>query len=890
MGASVGLRSDGLLLLDIDAEDEAQADEIDKLAVEVLGPSPCRVGRWPKRLLVYRLGEPYAWKKLVFATPHGVQNKIEAPLQAVAAGIHPATRQPYKWSRPLVALDDLTVVSADQLSDFRDQLLTILPDAIASDIRSSSGPPGYFTPAQGIDRELMRRRLDWAPEMLPGDPPLSGDWRIPSSALERDLEEALVLYPDGIFDFGTERRHTPLSLIREFGEVNAADQISFGGSPDYGPRCRESFAVIGESDAVRRPSEAQVARWLCGRLTGQSMPPFPDDADWESCLPGVALALGFDWQAIRNAAHFRWLETEDGGSIIEAAGRWGREEVSANLDLIRALELCSPAVADLLIFGWEFSGALDFGVGDRDVSRDSSRPSPGEIIAQVAPAKAALGEEWPEPRDIFGDPGSDRCLDPPLDAIPEVLARAGRDMAERIGAPTAFVIGGMLGVVSAAIAAKFKIQPKVHDTAWTEPAFLWFAIVEDPGGKKSPVIGEVTRPLSSLDSERVKHDLPLHEQWQQRKSARRKDSPPAGPEPRVRRHVVEGFTMEGLVPVLKQNPGVLIRQDELTQLIGALDAYKSNKGSDRPLLLSLIDGRETRFERASRGLTYIPTWGASVVGGIQPRRVAEMASSLDSDGLLQRFIPIMGDGIRREMVDRPPDRGALDAYELFVRAVASSEPVYPAPIRLSAEAHEVWKDLSRRVERLAALPDLSDAWKGHLGKWPGFSARVLLVLHVADVWTATQGAPQARLVSAETAGAAARVVEWLLSHSIRFYERCVGAGQAVEDARWIADYLLASQQGDRLTRRDVGQARHELRSRPDRVSGAMLFLENSGWCEPIREARSDRFGPTRWLISPRIHEAFSGRTDQARTRRAQVRDLIAASVAERRRISSGERP
>ena len=37
--------------------------------------------------------------------------------------------------------------------------------------------------------------------------------------------------------------------------------------------------------------------------------------------------------------------------------------------------------------------------------------------------------------------------------------------------------------------------------------------------------------------------------------------------------------MEALAKVLKDNPhGVLVRQDELTQLIGELDAYKSNKG------------------------------------------------------------------------------------------------------------------------------------------------------------------------------------------------------------------------------------------------------------------------------------------------------------------------
>ncbi len=60
----------------------------------------------------------------------------------------------------------------------------------------------------------------------------------------------------------------------------------------------------------------------------------------------------------------------------------------------------------------------------------------------------------------------------------------------------------------------------------------------------------------------------------------------------MRRRVVGGFTLEALTNVLEDNPcGVLIHQDELTQLIGSFDAYKSNKGSDRPQMLTLFDGR-----------------------------------------------------------------------------------------------------------------------------------------------------------------------------------------------------------------------------------------------------------------------------------------------------------
>ena len=39
-----------------------------------------------------------------------------------------------------------------------------------------------------------------------------------------------------------------------------------------------------------------------------------------------------------------------------------------------------------------------------------------------------------------------------------------------------------------------------RDTGWKVPAFLWGLLVEDPGGKKSPVMSAVTTPLQQLDT------------------------------------------------------------------------------------------------------------------------------------------------------------------------------------------------------------------------------------------------------------------------------------------------------------------------------------------------------------------------------------------------------
>jgi hypothetical protein len=490
-----------------------------------------------------------------------------------------------------------------------------------------------------------------------------------------------------------------------------------------------------------------------------------------------------------------------------------------------------------------------------------------------------------DPLDPFGQGDTSAVLDVPAGALPKVIERWALDVSERMGAPTAYATIAALATVSGAIGSKLKIQPKQHDTTWTEPAFLWFAIVEEPGGKKSPVIAAATAPLSTVDAQHAREGAKAWDEWADRKSQRKKGEP-SEPEPKLKRNVVEGFTMEALTGVLAENPnGVLVRQDELTQLIGSFDAYKANKGSDRPMMLSLFDGRETRVDRAGKRHTYVPCWGASVLGGIQPRKITELARNLDADGLLQRFLLVWGDGGKHKGVDRAPDNEAMLAYSRMIQELALADFVFPDPITLSPGAHHVWLALGERIERLEALPGVSDAWRGHLGKWPGFSNRLLLICHVLDQWPGGQLQMVTTQVSVATAQRALKLCEWLLGNSIRFYQECIGAGEAGDDARWVAGHILAAQVEGVITRRDLGQARREFRDDPDRASRAMRFLESMDWCTPDFSQRTDRGGATRWTICPLVHARFASNADRERERRARERHKIELAANERRLLT-----
>ncbi len=123
--AAIGLACGTLVGIDIDVLDHDMAHRLERLARDMLGDTPLlRIGRAPKRLLVYRAEVPFSGPK-------------RAPLEILAQGrqfvafaIHPDTGRPYEWPEdsPLtVALDDLPVVTEESARAWLDAAVALLP-------------------------------------------------------------------------------------------------------------------------------------------------------------------------------------------------------------------------------------------------------------------------------------------------------------------------------------------------------------------------------------------------------------------------------------------------------------------------------------------------------------------------------------------------------------------------------------------------------------------------------------------------------------------------------------------------------------------------------------------------------------------------------------------
>ena len=111
--------------IDIDIVDEEAAEELEALAESMLGKSAVRIGQAPKRAILFRTDTPFPKLAAKFVSPSGHSHRIEIlgdGQQIVINGIHPDTRQPYRWHGdepgPRLQRKDLPLLTAEKAAAF----------------------------------------------------------------------------------------------------------------------------------------------------------------------------------------------------------------------------------------------------------------------------------------------------------------------------------------------------------------------------------------------------------------------------------------------------------------------------------------------------------------------------------------------------------------------------------------------------------------------------------------------------------------------------------------------------------------------------------------------------------------------------------------------------
>lgn len=250
-----------------------------------------------------------------------------------------------------------------------------------------------------------------------------------------------------------------------------------------------------------------------------------------------------------------------------------------------------------------------------------------------------------------------------------------------------------------------------------------------------------------------------------------------------------------------------------------------------------------------------------------------IASKLDEDGLLQRFI-VIPIAPATPGADVAPDLAALGAWETAIRRLYESRDdlfgAWPRQFRFDTSAQALIDAARSRLYALSRSPATDRKFGAALAKGEAQLARIALIFHCLIDTSGEDGSAPGEVIPATTAAMAVRVFERLVvPASATFYAEIVGLSTAHEDARWIAGHILAHGL-EVITAREIYRASHDMRGdeRRQRIESAMGQLELAGWVQPKHTAR--RGAVTSWTVNSRVHVTFADVAQRERVRRASV--------------------
>ena len=374
---------------------------------------------------------------------------------------------------------------------------------------------------------------------------------------------------------------------------------------------------------------------------------------------------------------------------------------------------------------------------------DRISPPPGYV-----PYEPAVHDNpWPEiDRSLLDD--ARRVVPPfPLHLLPDPWACWVSETAQAAGTPTDYVAQGLFASVAAVCGAG--VQARVT-SSWHESLVLWQALVGSPSSGKSPALSASRRQLAHIedlmranDTQRkarhatmVEDARLLTESWHIACSEAAKRGEPAPEQPVgagfdqpfvPSQLVVADATMEALADVVAGNPrGVILWRDELSAWLANLGRY-ANGGSDRAHWLEAWAAAGVTVNRRSRNQPlHLPKFPVSVIGTIQPDRIAEAISGAD-DGMAARFLYVWPEAPEyTPLMDRltPSDDDALDMLQQIARVART--PQAPLTLRFDDQAILAFDHFLRGLH--AETRDRDGLEAGWLGKGPGTVARLAAIL------------------------------------------------------------------------------------------------------------------------------------------------------------------
>lgn len=467
----------------------------------------------------------------------------------------------------------------------------------------------------------------------------------------------------------------------------------------------------------------------------------------------------------------------------------------------------------------------------------------------------------------------------PRGILPKIIERFAFYSAEQIGTDPAALAMCAVSSCAAMISDDIKLQPKRNEKGWQESARLWIMLVGPPSARKSPAMSRATSRIKKLDTEMLYEGNRALAEWQEEGGP--KSGLPKPPTPRLR---IGDATTEAAQEVCRESPdGVLLIQDELSGLFGRIDKYGGKGGgADRSFWLEAYGGGQYAVNRIGRGSFIIENLSINILGGIQPEKVRSVIAGADDDGMIQRFIPV---------VLRPTDRDkdveapmVADEYgdvlEALHRLKAPENFFGKRPLEFSEGARAIREKLAdEHFHFVRVMEGVNTKFSSHVGKYDGLFPRLCVVWHCVEHVERGGDEPLPFEISEATAERVARFLrEFVMAHARVFYGSVASVDLHDDVVRAVGGWIL-SHSIERFTLRDLTRNVRQFKLADEQVQERVVhILESYGWAEPDPKRQQHRA----WDVPREVHQSYVEKAEAERIRRADVRELIAEAVSERR--------
>lgn len=508
-----------------------------------------------------------------------------------------------------------------------------------------------------------------------------------------------------------------------------------------------------------------------------------------------------------------------------------------------------------------------------------------EVTSLAQQARRDLVEQWGIGGSGSTPGGTFKKITPlpePLpqapDLSPDLLPASVRswcvDAADALQVPLDFTAVPAMVALAGALGRSIGIAMKRNAT-WIERPMLWGCVIGRPSSGKSPALYPARRMLDRLAAEerteferaQREHEARLILLDARRANAKKDiqralksgnnseaeaaadsllDDGEAPTEPRI---VVNDSTVEKFGELLNANPKGLVQfRDELAGWLSSLD--REGREGDRAFWLECWNGSGSyTVDRIARGTIRIEACAASILGGMQPGKLAEyvrgaVRGGMGDDGLIQRFQLAVYPDLPSSWAytDRAPDRSAEEhAWQTF-KALRHLKPedvgAEQAPwsdlpfLRFDDEAQDLFIEwMTTHMGQLRGGEE--PAWiESHFAKYPALVGRLALILHLAD---AGKGP-----IPGDTVAKALDWTEHLGIHARRIYAPLADNG--VTGAKLILKRRADLPDG--FTSRDVYRKGWAGLSDADASDAALGVLVEHGHLRSAQQRREEGGRPT----------------------------------------------